>query len=82
MSFEWQCVKCGKIYPQDCEGTVHGGFYPFQPYVTIKCQCGGDLKICPTLRATDAEDSAPSQAVSNAETLSNSDGSAVTARRS
>lgn len=35
-----------------------------------------------TLRATDAEDSAPSQAVSNAETLSNSDGFAVPARRS
>lgn len=39
-------------------------------------------KICPTLRATDAEDSAPSQAVSNAETLSNSDGSAAPTRRS
>jgi len=36
----------------------------------------------PTLRATDAEDSAPSKAVSNAETLSNSDGSAVPTRRS
>lgn len=35
-----------------------------------------------TLRATDAEDSAPSQAVSNAETLSNSDGFAVPTRRS
>lgn len=35
-----------------------------------------------TLRATDAEDSAPSKAVSNAETLFNSDGSAVPARRS
>ena len=35
-----------------------------------------------TLRATDAEDSATSQAVSNPETLSTSDGSAVTARRS
>ena len=35
-----------------------------------------------TLRATDAEDSATSQAESNAETLSNSDGSAVPARRS
>ena len=36
----------------------------------------------PTLRATDAEDSAASQAVSNADNLSNSDGSAVTTRRS
>lgn len=35
-----------------------------------------------TLRATDAEDSAPSQAVSNAETLSNSDGFTVPTRRS
>lgn len=35
-----------------------------------------------TLRATDAEDSAASQAVSNAETLSNSDGFAVPTRRS
>lgn len=38
--------------------------------------------FCPTLRATDAEDSAPSQAVSNADNLSNSDGFAVPARRS
>lgn len=36
----------------------------------------------PTRRVTDAEDSATSQAESNAETLSNSDGSAVPARRS
>ena len=36
----------------------------------------------PTLRATDAEESAPSQSVSNADNLSNSDGSAVTTRRS
>lgn len=35
-----------------------------------------------TMRATDAEDSAPSQAVSNAETLSTSDGFAVPTRRS
>lgn len=49
MFFEWQCVKCDKIYPQDCEGAVYGGFYPFQPYLTIKCQCGGDLKICPII---------------------------------
>lgn len=35
-----------------------------------------------TMRATDAEDSAASQAVSNADNLSNSDGSAVPARRS
>lgn len=33
-----------------------------------------------TMRATDAEDSAPSQTESNAETLSNSDGSAVPTR--
>ena len=36
----------------------------------------------PTRRATDAEDSAPSQAVSNADNLSNSDGFAVPTRRS
>ena len=40
------------------------------------------LKNCPTLRSTDAEKSATSQAVFEAETLSTSDGSAVTARRS
>lgn len=43
---------------------------------------GYKLEICPTLRATDAEKSATSQAVFEAETLSTSDGSAVTARRS
>lgn len=37
----------------------------------------GTLVRRPTMRATDAEDSAASQAVSNADNLSNSDGSAV-----
>lgn len=46
--------------------------------------CDDLLELCRLLtkRATDAEDSAASQAVSNAGNLSNSDGSAVPARRS
>jgi len=39
-------------------------------------------KSRPTKRATDAEDSAASQAVSDADNLSTSDGSAATTRRS
>jgi len=74
MNWSWVCCECKKEYPENCEGLVVKTYPYNKSYLAMTCTCGGMVDLCPTLRATDAEESAPSQAVSNTETLSNSDG--------
>ncbi len=78
------------IYEILCNGKVHYTRPEGHPDIAEalaliewhKKICGvSSYEVRPT-RATDAEDSATSQAVFEAETLSTSDGCAVTARRS
>lgn len=89
----WQCSGCkGWFYYNQSHACNSYQFpqtqyYTYQPYIdpSVLERIAKVLETIAkqlTMRATDAEDSAPSQTESNAETLSTSDGSAVTTRRS
>lgn len=72
---QWLIEKKGAYFNEQGELCVAGKVFSADDYNNM-------IKESLTLRATDAEDSAPSQTESNADNLSTSDGSAVPTRRS
>lgn len=89
----WQCSGCKGWFYYNQSHVCNSyqfpqtQYYTYQPYIDHAvleriAKALEEIATQLTLRATDAEDSAPSQAVPNAETLSTSDGFAVPTRRS
>lgn len=75
------------MLPNNSDAQVGDEYWNGREWKKIRTMFGcpipeGVMARRPTLRATDAEDSAASQAVSNADNLYNSDGYAVPTRRS